>query len=69
MLIGVLLVAGVPPRLLVGGILLLALLGGLVWSFGMRDYQRQRVLTFLQPDRDPRAALSDCEKSRSGRGG
>jgi len=53
MLVGVLLVAGVPPRVLLGGLLLVGLLGSAVWSFGMRDYQRQRVLTFLQPDRDP----------------
>jgi len=25
----------------------------LFWSFGMRDYQRQRVLTFLDPESDP----------------
>ncbi|MEO8502994.1 MAG: rod shape-determining protein RodA [Acidobacteriota bacterium] len=53
MLVGVLLVAGVRPRILLGGALLLAVLGGALWSFGMREYQRQRVLTFLQPDRDP----------------
>lgn len=53
MLIGVLLVAGVRPRLLIGGALALLVLGGAMWSVGMRDYQRQRVMTFLQPDRDP----------------
>ncbi len=53
MLVGVLLVAGVRPRLLIGGALALLILGGAMWTFGMRDYQRQRVMTFLQPDRDP----------------
>lgn len=53
MLVGVLLVAGVRPRVVIGGLLLTVLLGGVVWTYGMREYQRQRVLTFLQPDRDP----------------
>jgi len=53
LLVGVLLVAGVSPRALLGYVLLGVVLGGLVWGFGMRPYQRQRVLTFLQPDRDP----------------
>jgi rod shape determining protein RodA len=26
----------------------------LVWNFGLKDYQRDRVLTFLSPGRDPR---------------
>jgi len=27
--------------------------GGLLWQYGMHDYQRQRVLTFLNPESDP----------------
>ncbi len=48
-----LLLAGISSRL-VGGLSLLA--GAampLVWFFGMHDYQRQRVLTFLNPESDP----------------
>lgn len=40
-----------------------AILGGLglaalpvIWQFGLHDYQRGRVLTFLNPDRDPLGA-------------
>jgi len=53
MLAGALLVAGVRLRVLAGAALLAIVLGGLVWSFGMQPYQRDRVLTFLQPARDP----------------
>lgn len=27
-----------------------------VWSYGLKDYQRGRILTFVSPDRDPRGA-------------
>jgi rod shape determining protein RodA len=52
-LAAVLLVGGIQPRVLAIGALTAVLLGGAVWSFGMRPYQRERVLTFLQPERDP----------------
>jgi rod shape determining protein RodA len=53
---GMLLVAGVRPRLLIGAALAGLVVGALVWNFGMRDYQRQRVLTFLAPAQDPLGA-------------
>lgn len=28
----------------------------MVWSFGLKDYQKNRILTFLYPGRDPRGA-------------
>ncbi|MCW8840281.1 MAG: rod shape-determining protein RodA, partial [Gammaproteobacteria bacterium] len=49
----ILLFAGLSWRL-VGFATLLALpLGWLLWQFGMHDYQRRRVLTFLNPESDP----------------
>lgn len=48
----VLLFAGVRWRLVLGGLLLLAASAPLAWHF-MHDYQRQRVLTFLNPENDP----------------
>jgi rod shape determining protein RodA len=27
-----------------------------VWNFGLKDYQKQRILTFLEPGKDPRGA-------------
>ncbi len=64
MLGGVLLVAGLRLRLFTGSLLVLALAGGLVWSFGMRDYQRDRVITFLQPERDPLGAGYQVRQSK-----
>ena len=43
--------------LIIGGLLLLvAVLAPLFWMFIMHDYQRQRVLTFLDPESDPLGA-------------
>ena len=52
----VLLFAGVRWRLIVSAVILLIPLAVLLWFFGMHDYQRQRVLTFLNPESDPLGA-------------
>jgi rod shape determining protein RodA len=46
---------GVRWRTLLGGGLTLALCSPLIWHF-LKDYQRQRVLTFLNPGKDPQGA-------------
>ena len=61
---GMLLVAGVRLRLLVAAALCVALLGAAVWSFGMQTYQRQRVITFLQPESDPLGAGYQVRQSK-----
>jgi len=48
----VLFLAGVSWRLISGFLALLAALAPALWYL-MRDYQRQRVLTFLNPENDP----------------
>ena len=48
-----LLLAGISWRLVSGLSILAAACAPLVWFFGMHDYQRQRVLTFLNPESDP----------------
>ena len=48
----VLFLAGVRWRLIISFITLLAALAPALW-YQMRDYQRQRVLTFLNPENDP----------------
>ncbi|MCX6550001.1 MAG: rod shape-determining protein RodA [Acidobacteria bacterium] len=55
-LLGIAIVGGM--RLKVAGILLaLAIVATpVVWSYGLKDYQKGRVLTFLDPWRDPRGA-------------
>ena len=52
----VLIFAGMRWRLLIYAGVLAAPLGWLLWTFGMRDYQRSRVLTFLNPESDPLGA-------------
>jgi rod shape determining protein RodA len=46
---------GVNWRTLAGGFLALGLSSPLIWGF-LKDYQRQRVLTFLNPEKDPLGA-------------
>ena len=48
-----LLLAGISWRLIRNLTLLVAACAPLVWYFAMHDYQRQRVLTFLNPESDP----------------
>lgn len=45
--------AGMSWRLLLGLAATGLVAAPLFWIFGMRDYQRQRVLTFLDPESDP----------------
>ena len=61
---GMLLVAGVRLRTLVISALLVVVFGAGVWSFGMKAYQRQRVVTFLQPETDPLGAGYQVRQSK-----
>jgi len=49
-------VAGLPLRVL--GIVAIAavLIAPVAWKFGLKDYQRQRVITFIDPSKDTRGA-------------
>jgi rod shape determining protein RodA len=64
LLAGMLLVAGIRLRLLVTALLIGLILGSGVWMFGMKDYQRQRVLTFLAPETDPLGAGYQVRQSK-----
>jgi rod shape determining protein RodA len=48
--------ARIPARYLISMILLALAFIPLVVNFGLRPYQRQRIITFLDPDLDPRGA-------------
>ena len=61
---GMLLVAGVRLRTLITATLVVVLLGAAVWTFGMQAYQRQRVITFLQPESDPLGAGYQVRQSK-----
>src|SRR4028119_140725 len=61
---GMLLIAGIRMRwLLIAGAIVI-LLGATVWAAGMKPYQRQRVLTFLQPESDPLGAGYQVRQSK-----
>jgi rod shape determining protein RodA len=64
LIVGMLLVAGVRVRLLLVSAVLVVVFGAGVWSFGMKPYQRQRVMTFLQPDTDPLGAGYQVRQSK-----
>lgn len=64
MLIGMLLISGVRWRLLVAGALVLVVIAGLVFTFAMHDYQRERVLSFLSPGSDPLDAGYQLQQSK-----
>jgi rod shape determining protein RodA len=51
--ITVMFLAGVPLRLFIGGALALAVATPLAVNFLLHDYQRNRVMTFLDPESDP----------------
>ncbi len=50
------LLAGVRTRLLVAGLIAVALALPLGWAFVLKDYQKERVYAFLDPSRDPRGS-------------
>ncbi len=52
----VLFLAGLSWRWMAGGAALAAMATPLLWFFAMHDYQRARVLTFLNPESDPLGA-------------
>jgi rod shape determining protein RodA len=64
LLLGMLLVAGVRVRLLITAAVLGLVLAAGVWTFGMHGYQKQRVLTFLNPERDPLGAGYQVRQSK-----
>lgn len=61
---GMLLVAGIRWRVIVTGVIIVALLSGTLWLFGLQDYQKQRVHTFLNPSSDPLGAGYQVQQSK-----
>jgi len=64
LLVGMLLVAGIRVRLLVTAVVVGLVLVSGVWTFGMKGYQRQRVLTYLAPETDPLGAGYQVRQSK-----
>lgn len=49
----VMFLAGIPLRLFIGGALLMAVAAPLAVNFALHEYQRNRVMIFLDPEKDP----------------
>jgi rod shape determining protein RodA len=54
--LGIAYLAGLRLRLLGVVVLALVIMAPAAWKFGLRDYQRTRISTFLDPTQDPRGA-------------
>ena len=61
---GMLLICGIPWRMLAAAVLVVVLAGSVAWSVFMQPYQKQRVLTFLDPGRDPSGAGYQARQSK-----
>jgi rod shape determining protein RodA len=48
--------AGLSTRYLVIGALVAVVLAPIAWTFALEDYQKSRIVTFLDPEQDPRGA-------------
>ena len=61
---GMLFVCGLPWRLVTVAALLALLAGGVAWGQFMKPYQKERVLTFLDAERDPSGAGYQARQSK-----
>lgn len=52
----VLFLAGLSWRIIIGASLLMLMMAWPIWHYVLRDYQQQRVITFLYPENDPLGA-------------
>ncbi len=62
--LGIVLFAGIKPSHLLLLLLALLLVGAMIWSFGLADYQRQRVVSFLGEQDDPLGTSWNIDQSR-----
>lgn len=50
---GFLLVAGLPSKYIMASLMLFAVFGGLAWQYGLKNYQKARIVAVFQPEKDP----------------
>lgn len=50
---GFLLVAGLSTRHIMAAMMLLVLSGGVAWQYGLKDYQKNRIVALFNQDKDP----------------
>jgi len=51
--VGIMLVSGIRARHLLALFLIFTVISGFSWKFFLEDYQRARILTFFEPQKDP----------------
>src|SRR3989344_4551897 len=51
--VGIMLVSGIRVKHLLALFLIFAVIAGFSWEFFLKDYQRSRILTFFEPQKDP----------------
>ena len=54
--LGVVYLAGLRLRWIAIAAVVLALLSPVIWSYGLQDYQKERIEMFIDPSKDPRGA-------------
>ena len=64
LLAGMLFVGGVRWQLVVAALILALIAGAILWNFVMLDYQKTRVMTFLDPGREPLGAGYQLRQSK-----
>lgn len=64
MLVGMVLLAGIQWRFVVVLAVIAGIAGGAMWFFVMQDYQKERVRTFVSPERDPLGAGYQLQQSK-----
>ena len=50
---GFLLVSGINPKHLIVILIILSISGAIMWQYGLKDYQKERIMGFFFPGRDP----------------
>lgn len=63
-LVGALWLGGVPARVWLAMALVGVVAAGVVWKFGLKPYQKERVLTVVEPERDPYGAGYQVQQSK-----
>ena len=61
---GMLIVAGIGRRTVAAAVAIALILGAGVWTFGMQEYQRERIISFVSPGSDPLGAGYQVRQSK-----
>lgn len=60
---GMILIAGIKARQVLLIIFLISLCAFSAWTYGLKDYQKDRIISFLYPDRDPLGGSYQSQQS------